>query len=120
MSRLQHSTAAELLEAVVESIAQRVAEKLLELQPRPPPPQDARYLNERAVAQRTGISVKTLQNWRCCGRGPPYQHAGKRVIYPVAALQEWLAGAGQARADRRTRRRAPDSPARSPSSPGGV
>jgi hypothetical protein len=76
--------AAELLDAVIEGIAQRVtervAEKLLGLQKPKPPSQEARYLNERGVAERMGISVKTLQGWRCHGRGPPYQRAGRRVL----------------------------------------
>jgi predicted DNA-binding transcriptional regulator AlpA len=93
----QQPRAAELLDAVIEGIAQRVtelvAEKLHGLQPKPPA-QEARYLNERAVAQRTGISVKTLQGWRCHGRGPPFQRAGRRVLYAADAVARWLESNG--------------------------
>jgi hypothetical protein len=95
----QHPDAVELLDAVIERIAQRVAEsvadKLLDLQPKSPT-QEARYLNERAVAGHIGISMKTLEGWRYLGHGPPYQRAGRKVLYEITALQEWLAGGGKA------------------------
>ena len=35
-------------------------------------PGDRRVLNENELAQRWGIRPKTLQRWRCEGRGPKY------------------------------------------------
>jgi transposase-like protein len=35
-------------------------------------PGDRRVLNENELAQRWGISPKTLQRWRSEGRGPRY------------------------------------------------
>jgi hypothetical protein len=104
----QQLDVAELLDVVIEGIAQRVtdrvAEKLLGLQSKPPT-QEVRYLNERAVAERYGISVKTLQGWRCNGRGPPYQRAGRRVLYAADAVTRWLEGNGaKAPTSRRARR----------------
>ena len=40
-------------------------------------------LNENELANRWGISPKTLQRWRCEGRGPKYFKLSKRVSYPV-------------------------------------
>ena len=44
-------------------------------------PGDRRVLNENELAQRWGISPKTLQRWRCEGRGPKYLKLSKRVSY---------------------------------------
>lgn len=40
-------------------------------------------LSETDLAKRWGISPKTLQRWRCEGRGPRYLKLSKRVVYPV-------------------------------------
>jgi predicted DNA-binding transcriptional regulator AlpA len=49
-------------------------------------PGDRRVLNENELAQRWGISPKTLQRWRSEGRGPRYLKLSKRVSYPVEAV----------------------------------
>ncbi len=49
-------------------------------------PGDRRVLNENELAQRWGVSPKTLQRWRMEGRGPHYLKLGKRVSYPVKAV----------------------------------
>ena len=38
-------------------------------------------INENELAQRWGVSPKTLQRWRCEGRGPRYLKLSKRVTY---------------------------------------
>lgn len=40
-------------------------------------------LTETELAQRWGISPKTLQRWRSENRGPSYLKLSKRVTYPV-------------------------------------
>ena len=52
-------------------------------------PGDRRVLNENELAQRWGISPKTLQRWRSEGRGPRYLKLSKRVGYPVDAILEF-------------------------------
>jgi len=49
-------------------------------------PGDRRVLNENELAQRWGISPKTLQRWRCEGRGPKYLKLSKRVSYPLETV----------------------------------
>lgn len=49
-------------------------------------PGDPRVLNENELAQRWGISPKTLQRWRSEGRGPKYLKLSKRVSYPLDAV----------------------------------
>ena len=49
-------------------------------------PGDRRVLNENELAQRWGISPKTLQRWRCEGRGPKYLKLAKRVSYPLEGV----------------------------------
>ena len=52
-------------------------------------PGDRRVLNENELAQRWGVSPKTLQRWRSEGRGPRYLKLSKRVGYPVDAVIEF-------------------------------
>jgi len=56
-------------------------------------PGDRRVLNENELAQRWGLSPKTLQRWRSEGRGPRYLKLSKRVGYPVDAVIEFERGA---------------------------
>ena len=50
-------------------------------------------LNESELAQRWGISVKTLQRWRCDKRGPKYWKLSKRVTYPIEEVLNFEANA---------------------------
>jgi predicted DNA-binding transcriptional regulator AlpA len=52
-------------------------------------PGDRRVLNENELAQRWGISPKTLQRWRCEGRGPKYLKLSKRVSYPLEGILDF-------------------------------
>lgn len=49
-------------------------------------PGDRRVLNENELAQRWGISPKSLQRWRSEGRGPRYLKLSKRVSYPLDSI----------------------------------
>ena len=52
-------------------------------------PGDRRVLNENELAQRWGVSPKTLQRWRSEGRGPRYLNLSKRVSYPLEAILDF-------------------------------
>ncbi|WP_243457503.1 helix-turn-helix transcriptional regulator [Ottowia testudinis] len=52
-------------------------------------PGERRVLSETELAQRWGLSPKTLQRWRSEGRGPRYLKLSKRVSYPVEAIVEF-------------------------------
>lgn len=52
-------------------------------------PGDRRVLNENELAQRLGLSPKTLQRWRSEGRGPRYLKLSKHVSYPLEAVIEF-------------------------------
>ena len=52
-------------------------------------PGDRRVLNENELAQRWGVSPKTLQRGRSEGRGPRDLKLSKRVGYPVDAVIEF-------------------------------
>lgn len=44
------------------------------------------------AARRLGLTARTLELWRRCGRGPRWVRLTSRVIrYPVDALDEWIA-----------------------------
>jgi hypothetical protein len=48
------------------------------------------FWSEIDVSRRTGLSRRTLQGWRSAGRGPKFTKTGRRVLYPVAELQDFL------------------------------
>jgi predicted DNA-binding transcriptional regulator AlpA len=50
-----------------------------------------RYLNERELAEYTGIRVRTLQGWRLYGKGPPWVRFGGAVRYDMQAFERWVA-----------------------------
>lgn len=54
-----------------------------------PAPHERRVLSETELAQRWGVSPKTLQRWRTEGRGPKYLKLSKRVTYPLEAVTEY-------------------------------
>ena len=56
-------------------------------------PGDRRVLNENELAQRWGLSPKTLQRWRSEGRGPRYLKLSKRVSYTLESVIEFERGA---------------------------
>ena len=41
------------------------------------------------LAARLRVSIGTLANWRVQGKGPAFIKCGKKVLYPVAKVEEW-------------------------------
>jgi len=52
-------------------------------------PHERRVLSENELAQRWGVSPKSLQRWRSEGRGPHYLKLSKRVTYPLESVTEF-------------------------------
>ena len=53
---------------------------------------DVRFLSERTVSTRLGVSQPTMRRWRRAGIGPEWVRLGPaRVGYAAAALTAWLA-----------------------------
>jgi integrase/predicted DNA-binding transcriptional regulator AlpA len=52
-----------------------------------------RWLDARAAAARTGLTVGTLATYRSMGVGPPFRRLGRRVVYDPAELDAWIAAA---------------------------
>ena len=46
---------------------------------------------EKELAERLGISVRTLRQWRYWGRGPRFIKLGKAVRYSVADIEAYIA-----------------------------
>lgn len=44
---------------------------------------ERRFLSEVELAQRWGMSPKTLTRWRGMGRGPVFNKFSKKVAYPL-------------------------------------
>ena len=42
---------------------------------------DTRHITPFQLARRWGINPRTLQNWRCKGKGPAYLKIGGHIMY---------------------------------------
>jgi predicted DNA-binding transcriptional regulator AlpA len=42
------------------------------------------------VSALTGVAEETLKYWRPRGKGPRWYKLGRRVVYDLAAVEEWL------------------------------
>ena len=50
------------------------------------------FINEKETAKRYGVSISKLQQDRFYRKGFPYAKHGNRVLYNVAACDEYLMG----------------------------
>lgn len=51
--------------------------------PAPAATAERRFLSELELANRWGLSPKTLQRWRGLGKGPLFAKFSKKVAYPL-------------------------------------
>lgn len=49
------------------------------------------YLTTEETADRLRLKTTTLERWRVDGNGPVFLKLGRRVVYPLAQLDEWVA-----------------------------
>ena len=49
------------------------------------------WLTQDQLAARLDISVRSLERMRNAGTGPRFSKAGKRVLYRLIDVEEWLA-----------------------------
>ena len=47
-------------------------------------------LRPEEVSAVLGATLKTLANWRCERRGPPFLKIGRQVLYSLDSLTLWL------------------------------
>jgi predicted site-specific integrase-resolvase len=52
-------------------------------------PTPVRHLNQSELADRWGISHRTLERWRWIGEGPPYLKIGGRVAYRIEDIERY-------------------------------
>jgi transcriptional regulator with XRE-family HTH domain len=53
------------------------------------PAPEIRHLNQKQLAQRLGVSQRTLEGWRHRGRGPAYLRLGGRIAYRLADVERF-------------------------------
>lgn len=82
-----------ILDMLADAVAARVAERLAGYTGKAEQKagREPDFLSEIEVSHRTGLSRRTLQGWRAAGRGPKFTKTGRRVLYPVRELAEFLA-----------------------------
>lgn len=71
------------LEQLIEALADRVAQRVVEIQRAEAQRSQALLLTPTQMAARLGVSAKTLANQRSAGKGPKYVKQGGRIRYPV-------------------------------------
>lgn len=49
------------------------------------------FLTPQQVAESLQISIRTLEDWRLRGYGPPFLPVGKHVRYPLIGFEAWVA-----------------------------
>jgi len=59
-------------------------------EPRPGASSIRPNVDTRRAAELIGMSTRTLEKWRGEGNGPPFLKLGRRVLYAVADLEEWI------------------------------
>jgi excisionase family DNA binding protein len=47
------------------------------------------YLMPKEAAALLNCSLRTLERWRNTGYGPPFIKTGRKILYPLASLEEW-------------------------------
>ncbi len=47
-------------------------------------------VNDHEAAALLGVSPSTLRAWRRTGRGPDFARLGRRVVYPLTALEQFM------------------------------
>ena len=50
-----------------------------------------RWLTQEQLASRLDLSQRTLERMRNVGSGPRFAKVGKRVLYRLSDVEEWLA-----------------------------
>ncbi len=56
------------------------------------------FLRTQEAARFIGLSYRTLEKYRISGTGPKYSKVGRRIVYAVSDLTEWVErGARRAR-----------------------
>jgi hypothetical protein len=48
-----------------------------------------RHLNQVELADRWGLSPRTLENWRWRGEGPPFVKIGRKVVYRLIDVEAY-------------------------------
>jgi excisionase family DNA binding protein len=52
--------------------------------------EDKNLLNERQAAERLGVAMKTMQQWRHHGKGPKWVKVGRLARYRSADLDAYI------------------------------
>jgi hypothetical protein len=53
---------------------------------------EVRHLTQAQLAQRLGVSQRTLEGWRYRGKGPAYLRLGGRIAYRLTDVERFELG----------------------------
>lgn len=51
---------------------------------------DPQFFTTKEIAERIPFTQSSLETMRCRGDGPPYYKRGKRVVYCLSEVLDWL------------------------------
>ncbi|WP_366247012.1 helix-turn-helix domain-containing protein [Microbacterium sp. 13-71-7] len=49
------------------------------------------FLTPKQISDSLQISIRTLEDWRTRGYGPPFLTVGRHVRYPLNEFEAWVA-----------------------------
>jgi len=52
-------------------------------------PSEIRHLTQAQLAHRLGVSQRTLEGWRCRGKGPAYLRLEGRIAYRLTDIERF-------------------------------
>ena len=50
----------------------------------------SQYLTKEQCARALGVPTRTLNRWHALRKGPPRTRAGRRVLYRMSGITQWL------------------------------
>jgi len=56
----------------------------------PPDLEQYKTIDDKVVAQVTGLALGTIRNKRGDGTGPPYYRVGRRCVYRLSDVLSWM------------------------------
>ena len=56
----------------------------------PPDLEQFKTIDDKVVAQITGLAIGTIRNKRSDGTGPPFYRVGRRCVYRLSEVLSWM------------------------------
>jgi hypothetical protein len=61
------------------------------------------FMDENALATRLGVTCRTLRRWHVMRIGPPRTTCGRKILYKISSVMDWLVSREEKLTTRRAR-----------------